>query len=208
MLLHRGNAYFEGGDVGQEGPRGEGGQLPLSVLLRRQQGHKLDLDYCTGKTKHTPRERRAAAGREMEGARGQKKRDGAGLRQRRRASPLEDPVHEHAVLPQTPEGEPVRLVVGDLQVSPGDEARVAHVDVHGAVRRVPAYGDRPLAHHELKVPALESSQGLRRRTREAHGEQPGVGASFHHRWTQEGERGLVIGVRGHRDAHGTAWCRL
>jgi len=79
MLLHCGNAYFEGGDVGQKGARGERGQLPLSVLLRRQQCHKLDLDYCTGKTKHTPRESRAAAGGKMEGAAGQKRRDGVGL---------------------------------------------------------------------------------------------------------------------------------
>lgn len=55
VLLHGGNADFEGGDVGQERPRGKRGLLPLFVLLRLQQWHKLDLDDGTGKTKHTPK---------------------------------------------------------------------------------------------------------------------------------------------------------
>ncbi len=55
MLLHRGNADFEGRNVGQKRARGKRGLLLLSVLLRLQEWHKLDLDYCAGKTKHTPR---------------------------------------------------------------------------------------------------------------------------------------------------------
>lgn len=54
VLLHGGNADLEGGDVGQQRPRGKRGLLPLSVLLRLQQRHKLDLDYGAGKTKHAP----------------------------------------------------------------------------------------------------------------------------------------------------------
>lgn len=55
VLLHGGNADLEGGDVGQQRPRGKRGLLPLSLLLRLQQRHKLDLDDGAGKTKHTPR---------------------------------------------------------------------------------------------------------------------------------------------------------
>lgn len=55
VLLHGGNADLEGGDVGQQRPRGKRGLLPLFVLLRLQQRHKLDLDDGAGKTKHTPR---------------------------------------------------------------------------------------------------------------------------------------------------------
>lgn len=129
-------------------------------------------------------------------------------RQRRRPSPLEHPVNEHAVLAQAPQGEAARLVVDDLQVSPWNEARVTHVYINGAVGRVPAYGDRPLAHDKLKVPAFESGQGLQRGSSETHGKSAGIGAGLHQRRTQEGERGLVICVRGHRDAHGAAWSRL
>lgn len=58
VLLHGGNGDLEGGDVGQQHPRGKRGLLPLFVLLRLQQRHKLDLDDGAGKTKHTPRESR------------------------------------------------------------------------------------------------------------------------------------------------------
>lgn len=58
VLLHGGNGDLEGGDVGQQHPRGKRGLLPLFVLLRLQQRHKLDLDDSAGKTKHTPRESR------------------------------------------------------------------------------------------------------------------------------------------------------
>lgn len=37
VLLHGGNADLEGGDVGQQRPRGKRGLLPLFVLLRLQQ---------------------------------------------------------------------------------------------------------------------------------------------------------------------------
>jgi len=62
----------------------------------------------------------------------------------------------------------MRLLEGDLQMSPGYEARVAHVDIHGAMRRIPPHGHRLLAHDELEVPAFQASEGLRRRG-EGHG---------------------------------------
>lgn len=65
VLLHGGNADLEGGDVGQQRPRGKRGLLPLSVLLRLQQRHELDLDDGAGKTKHTPR-RAESSGEEVE----------------------------------------------------------------------------------------------------------------------------------------------
>lgn len=54
MLLHCGNADFQGGNVGQKGARGRRGLLHLSVFLGLQERHELDLDDCAGKTKHTP----------------------------------------------------------------------------------------------------------------------------------------------------------
>lgn len=71
VLLHGGNADLEGGDVGQQRPRGKRGLLPLSVLLRLQQRHKLDLDDGTGKTKDTPRR---AESREQGGGGGGRKK--------------------------------------------------------------------------------------------------------------------------------------
>ena len=56
MLLHCGNADFEGGNVGQERARGQRRLLPLSVLLGLQERHELDLYYRAGETKHTPGE--------------------------------------------------------------------------------------------------------------------------------------------------------
>lgn len=55
VLLHGGNADLEGGNMGQQRPRGQRGLLPLPLLLRLQQRHKLDLDDGAGKTKHAPR---------------------------------------------------------------------------------------------------------------------------------------------------------
>lgn len=55
MLLYCGNADFERGYVRQEWPGWKEWLLPLSVLLGLQERCKLDLDYCAGKTKHTPR---------------------------------------------------------------------------------------------------------------------------------------------------------
>lgn len=106
---------------------------------------KLNLDHRTGKSKCAlPRQ----------GKRGC-------------ASPLENAVDEHTVLAEAAQVE-MRLLEGDLQMSPGNEARVAHVDIHGAVRGIPAHGDRPLAHNELEVPAFQAGEGLRRRG-EGHG---------------------------------------
>lgn len=62
----------------------------------------------------------------------------------------------------------MRILESDLQMSSRYEARVAHVDIHGAVRGVAAHGHRPLAHDELEVPAFQTSEGLRRRG-EGHG---------------------------------------
>lgn len=70
VLLHGGNADLEGGDVGQQRPRGQRGLLPFSLLLRLQQRHKLDLDDSAGKTKHAPR--KAASGEEAEEDGGEK----------------------------------------------------------------------------------------------------------------------------------------
>lgn len=67
---------------------------------------------------------------------------------------LEHPVDEDPVLAVAGHEE-VRLVVVDLQVPPGYETRVAHVDVDLALAAVPADGDAPLAHHVLELPALE-----------------------------------------------------
>lgn len=63
MLLHRGNADFERGYVRQKLPGWKEWLLPLSVLLGLQERRKLDLDYCTGKTKHTPRKQDGKSGR-------------------------------------------------------------------------------------------------------------------------------------------------
>lgn len=63
MLLRRGNADFEGGNVGQKWARGKRGLLPLSVLLGLHERHELDLDDRARKTKHTPGEDRTAGGR-------------------------------------------------------------------------------------------------------------------------------------------------
>lgn len=62
----------------------------------------------------------------------------------------------------------MRLIEADLHMPPGYEARVTHVDIHGAVRRIPPHGDRSLAHGELEVPAFQASEGLRQRG-EGHG---------------------------------------
>ena len=80
MLLHCGNADFEGGNVGHKRSGGQGGLLPLSVLLGLQERHELDLDYRTGKTKHTPggagrREGERETGEEAAGQKKRKTRD-------------------------------------------------------------------------------------------------------------------------------------
>lgn len=59
MLLHCGNADFERGYVRQEWSRWKEWLLLLPVLFGLQQRRKLDLDYCTGKTKHAPRKQEA-----------------------------------------------------------------------------------------------------------------------------------------------------
>ena len=64
MLLHCGNADFERGYVWQKWSGWEEWLLPLSVLLGLQERRKLDLDYCTGKTKHTPRKQNRKSRRE------------------------------------------------------------------------------------------------------------------------------------------------
>lgn len=54
MLLHSGNADFERGNVGQERANRGRGLFLLSPLRSVEEWHKLNLDYSTGKTKHTP----------------------------------------------------------------------------------------------------------------------------------------------------------
>lgn len=80
---------------------------------------------------------------------------------------MKNAIDKHAVLAETAQVE-MRVLESDLQMSSGYETRVAHVDVHGAVRGIPSHGHRPLAHNELEVPAFQPSQGLRRRG-EGHG---------------------------------------
>lgn len=77
-----------------------------------------------------------------------------------RPLPLEDAVHEHAVLPVARHVE-VGVVEEDLQVPARYEARVAHVDVDVAPRAVPSYGDPLLSHQVLELAALEAGDRVR-----------------------------------------------
>ena len=82
--------------------------------------------------------------------------------QRGSALPLKDSIDKDPVLPVADHVEVGRLVV-DLDVTPGDEGRVAHVHVHVAFRRVPADHDPVLPDHVLKFPGLQFSDRVRRR---------------------------------------------
>ena len=75
-------------------------------------------------------------------------------------TPQEHPVHEHPVFAQASQIEisTARSIFTrreNLQVSPGYEARVAHADVHGALRRVPPDGHRAFLHQVFEFSALQ-----------------------------------------------------
>lgn len=102
--------------------------------------------------------------------------------QRRGAPSEKHSFHKHPVFAQTPQVEvpAARAVVtgGEyLQMSPGDEAGVAHAHVHRALRRVPADGHRTLLHHVLELAALQPGNRPRRTAGDSHARRLNLHAS-------------------------------
>lgn len=91
---------------------------------------------------------------------GLNKNSHSGELQRWSPSSLEHPVHEHPVFTEAPQIELPRASAvfsggENLQMPPGDEARVGHAHVHRALRRVPADSHRPLLHQVFEFSALQ-----------------------------------------------------
>ena len=53
----------------------------------------------------------------------------------------------------------IRMIVVNFEVSPGDEIRMAHIDVNLALAAVTSNSDAPLAHHVLEFATLEPGDG-------------------------------------------------
>lgn len=75
-------------------------------------------------------------------------------------SSLEHPINKHPVFPQASEiefpGATAVFSCGEyFEVSPGDEARVSHANIHWALRGVPANGHRPFLHQIFEFSALQ-----------------------------------------------------
>lgn len=77
---------------------------------------------------------------------------------RRSPSPLEYTINKHTILSQTTQIK-VGLFKCNLQMPPGYEARMTHVDIYGTMRWIPAHRHCPLAHYKLEVPAFQSCKG-------------------------------------------------